>query len=288
MTFAQKLAERYSKINSLLCVGLDPRPEDLGSGRITVDELTSYVTYIISETRDYALAYKANVAFFEQYGLDGYEALSGIKKLIPDDIPFILDAKRGDIGDTAQAYVKAVFDQLCADAVTISGYLGSDSIKPFAVNPEHGVFVLCRTSNPSGGEIQNLLLADGNRVYEKQAELAKELNTGGNIGLVVGATCPKELAVVRKRCPDMWILTPGIGTQGGDLEETLRAGYTKNGGLLINVSRGISGAEFPGEEARDYVTEMRQIIKKLNCAGLRPRTAYRSGPRETVRTHRLF
>ncbi len=263
MTFAQKLAERYSKMNSLLCVGLDPRPEDLGPGRIS-DELTNYLAYIIHETKDHALVYKANAAFFEQYGLDGYKALSSIKNLIPKDIPFILDAKRGDIGDTVQAYVKAVFDQVCADAVTVSGYLGSDSIKPFAVNPEHGVFVLCRTSNPSGGEIQDLLLADGSRVYEKQAELARELNTAGNIGLVVGATCPDELAKVRKQCPDMWILTPGIGTQGGDIEEILRAGYTKNGGVLINVSRGISGAERPGEAARNYVIEMRRIIKKLN------------------------
>ena len=261
MSFADKLTERYKEINSLLCVGLDPRMEDLSfsSDDPTAEEITEqlldFVKRIVDATSDITLAYKANAAFFESFGLGGYMALSSVRDCIPDDIPFILDAKRGDIADTAVAYATAVFDKLRASAVTVNGYLGSDGVLPFAENPEHGVFVLCKTSNASAGEIQDV-------VYLQQARLAAQWNAKGNIGLVVGATRPLDIHLVRESCRRMWILAPGIGAQGGSLRDTLLAGYTKFGGILINVSRGISRADDPRRVAVGYVTEMRKILDK--------------------------
>jgi uridine monophosphate synthetase len=271
MSFAEKLTERYNRINSLLCVGLDPRPADLSftvdspNPRIIAIKILAFVKKIINSTQDLALAYKANSAFFEQFGIGGHIALASLRGYIPTDIPFILDAKRGDIADTADAYATAVFEQIHADAVTVNGYLGSDGVLPFAYYPEHGVFVLCRTSNPSAGEIQDLDAVVP--VYIRQAGLARKWNTVNNIGLVVGANCPQEMENVRRTCPDMWILAPGVGAQGGYIEQALRAGYTDFGGILINVGRGISNAKYPREAALGYVQQMREIIRDLESQG---------------------
>ena len=258
-TFFQWLEQRYKSTGSLLCVGLDPRQAKSG------EDLEKFVKRIVAATSEYAITYKANAAFFERVGPEGYAVLSCIRSWIPAEIPLIIDAKRGDIASTADAYSEAMYTRLRADCVTINPYLGSDGIKPFTNDPQKGVFLLCRTSNPSGSEIQMMHLACGDYMYQHVAHLAKERwNDNGNVGLVVGATHPDELVSIRKRCPDMWILAPGIGAQGGDLESTLKAGYLAGrGGIIVNVSRGISQADDPQTAAQEYYNQIKKFVATL-------------------------
>jgi uridine monophosphate synthetase len=193
-------------------------------------------------------------------------------------IPVILDAKRSDIASSSQAYARSAFENLGAHAITLNPYLGRDSIDPFLEHKEKGVFLLCKTSNPGAADLQDLVvLSDkGPRasagdqpralpLYEVVARLAREWNTGDNIGLVVGATQPEALVRVRAAAPDLWFLVPGVGTQGGDLETTLRSGLRQDGrGLLINVSRGISRSEDPASAAaglRDEIINIQYLLK---------------------------
>ncbi len=259
-TFFEKLDRRAREIDSLLCVGLDPHPEDLPEK--TADAARAFCLRLVEATRDYALAFKPNAAFFEALGPEGWEALAAVIRAVPDGIPVILDAKRGDIASTAQAYARSAFEKLGADAITLSPYLGYDSLTPFMQDREKGVFLLCKTSNAGSVDLQDLPLGGHYRlmmVYEKIAGLATEWGAEGNLGLVVGATFPDALRRVREMAPDQWFLAPGLGAQGADLKAAMRAGLRQDGlGLLINVSRGISRAEDPGKAAKDLVLSFRE------------------------------
>ncbi|MBT5775178.1 MAG: orotidine-5'-phosphate decarboxylase [Dehalococcoidia bacterium] len=240
---AGRFRERYEaaalKNDSLLCVGLDPDPKQIPVGVSVKDFLLG----VIEATSDLVSCYKPNAAFFERDGAEGWETLRDVIAAVPNEIPVLLDAKRGDVGHTAQAYAEAVFDQLGADAVTVNPYLGVDSIEPFTEREDRHVFVLCRTSNPSAGELQDIMAGDV-RLYERVAELSRTWNSRGNVGLVVGATYPEEARRVREICPDQLLLLPGVGAQQGDIDASVQAAVDANGGgILVNASRGVLYAD---------------------------------------------
>jgi orotidine-5'-phosphate decarboxylase len=234
MKFTDKLLNASRKNKSWLCVGLDPDPELMPGV-----EVLQFNKAIIEATSDLVCAYKPNLAFYEALGAEGLAILEKTIKCIPGDIPVIGDAKRGDIGNTARAYARALFSVLGFDAATVNPYLGFDSIEPFISYEDKGVFILCRTSNQGAADFQNLQ-ANGLPLYEVVARKAKEWNTHGNIGLVVGATYPEEVRKVRSICPEMPLLIPGIGAQGGDLASAVGYGVDARGEkAIINVSRQI-------------------------------------------------
>lgn len=273
MSFFEQLTRRVEEVDSLLCVGLDPHLDDLSKpgARIARD----YCLRIIEATASEAAAFKANIAFFEAYGAEGLTALQEVIAAVPAGIPVIVDAKRGDIASTSQAYAQAIFQTLRAHAVTINPYLGYDSIEPFLIDTERGVFLLCKTSNPGASDLQDSILGEPQTagldekyyLYEKVACLAKRWNLKDNLGLVVGATQPEALQRVRRQAPDLWILVPGVGAQGGDLQATLHAGLRTDGmGLLVTVSRGIGRSADPRKEAEDLrrsINEVREALKTM-------------------------
>ena len=258
-TFFKRLDQRARAINSLLCVGLDPHPEDLPEQ--TGQAAKDFCLRLIEATEDVALAYKPNAAFFEVLGSEGWDALQAVIRAVPEDIPVILDAKRGDIASTAQAYARSAFELMGVDAITLSPYLGYDSLTPFLAYSEKGVFLLCKTSNAGSVDLQDLTLGGHYRlttVYEKVAGLATEWGTSENIGLVVGATFPEALQRVREMAPEAWFLAPGLGAQGAELRAAMQAGLRRDGlGLLINVSRGISRQADPRKAAHELVARFR-------------------------------
>jgi uridine monophosphate synthetase len=257
-------------------VGLDPHPKDLralaGQAEIVPQHLRDFCLRLIEATADVAAAYKPNAAFFEAFGFAGVQVLQEVIAAVPDGIPVILDAKRGDIASTAQAYAQAVFQKMGAHAVTVNPYLGYDSVEPFLADPERGVFLLCKTSNPGAADLQDLFTSptvaspwQGSlTLYEQVALLAQKWNQNDNLGLVVGATYPRELRKVRNLAPDLWILAPGVGAQGGDLRAALQAGLRRDGmGMLVPVSRGLSQASKPRQAAydlRDQISRARDLI----------------------------
>ncbi len=246
MDFWTKLASSIHSRNSLLCVGLDPVPARIPP---RYPDVASFNRAIIDMTADLACAYKPNIAFYEALGLSGMQALADTLAYIPSDLPVILDAKRGDISSSAEAYARAMFDVWQVDAVTIVPYLGRDGVIPF-LREGRGVFVLCKTSNPSADEIQGWTQA-GQPLYHHVADLAMSWAAGGEIGLVIGATYPVAIAEIRQRAPRAWFLVPGVGAQGGKLEDAVAAGLRENGlGLLINASRSILYADDPRASAR--------------------------------------
>jgi len=273
MSFFERLEKRVKQADSLLCVGLDPHPDDLPSA--TAESARQFCLSLIQATASSAAAFKPNIAFFEAFGPTGIEVLQGVIASIPEEIPVILDAKRGDIASTADAYVRSAFQTLGADGITINPYLGRDSVEPFLTDPEKGVFLLCKTSNPGAADIQDLLLqgpflnikeGDEYILYEEVARLANAWNTSDNLGLVVGATQPEALKRVRVMAPDLWILAPGVGAQGGDLLAAMLAGLRPDGlGMLIPVSRGISRSADAGKAAegiRQQINEIRLSVQK--------------------------
>jgi uridine monophosphate synthetase len=282
-SFFTFLERRVDDSSSLLCVGLDPHVSDLstssrhGLSEPTAEAALDFCLNLVKQTASYAAAFKPNAAFFEQFGAEGWDALKQVVAAIAKEsarrgsmIPVILDAKRGDIASTAEAYAQSAFETLGAHCITLSPYLGKDSIDPFIANHEKGVFLLCKTSNPGAGDLQDLMVnaAQGSPVpvYEHVAMLAQQWNTKNNIGLVVGATQLEALARVRLAAPGLWFLAPGVGAQGGDLEAALQAGLRKDGkGMLIPVSRGISRAESPAKaaaELRDQIMYIQYGLKK--------------------------
>ena len=263
MGFFSRLAERALAIDSLLCVGLDPHPSDLPAS--TPQAALDFCLRLIESTAQVAAAYKPNSAFFEAFGASGVQVLTEVIHSVPHGIPVILDAKRGDISSTAEAYAQAAFSTLKADAITLSPYLGRDSLTPFLISPDRGVFLLCKTSNPGASDLQDLPvgLGAGLTLYEQVALLAQQWNMSDNLGLVVGATQPEALARVRGLVPELWILAPGIGAQGGDLEACLWAGLRSDGlGLLVPVSRAISRADDPQQAAIGFRDAIRIGVEK--------------------------
>lgn len=259
MNFLEKLNKVVVKNRSLVCVGLDTSPELIPSG-MSVSEFNKA---IIDSTADLVSAYKPNLAFYEAQGEKGLEALYKTVKHVPTDIPVIGDAKRGDIGNTSAAYARALFDYFNFDAVTVSPYLGFDSLEPFLKYKDKGVFILCRTSNKGAADFQSLPCQYEGKslpLYEIVALKARQWNTAHNIGLVVGATYPEELKTIRQAHPDLPILIPGVGAQGGDLELAVRYGVdVQNRGILINSSRGIIYAS----KAKDFANAARQSAQTL-------------------------
>ncbi len=266
-TFFSRLEARARAVGSLLCVGLDPHTKEITppGEQPTPQHLRDFCLRLIEATVDVAAAYKPNAAFFEIFGAEGMQVLQEIIAAVPNDIPVILDAKRGDIASTAQAYARSAFHTLGASAVTVNPYLGRDAVEPFLEDPERGVFLLCKTSNPGAADLQDLLLAHGiqdsaqgsRTLYSQVALLAQQWNLHDNLGLVVGATYPQDLARVRNLAPDLWILAPGVGAQGGDLRAALEAGLRSDGlGLLLPVSRALSRAADPGSKARELRDEI--------------------------------
>jgi orotidine-5'-phosphate decarboxylase len=242
VTFTDKLANAIRLHDSLLCVGLDPdiaRFPGVLKGR--VDSVFEFCRAIIDATAPYACAFKPQIAYFAALAAeDQLQAICDYLNQRYPDIPIVLDAKRGDIGATAEQYAREAFERYKADAVTVNPYMGFDSIEPYLQWAEKGVIVLCRTSNPGGSDLQ-FLKVDGVPLYQHVARLvAQQWNRHGQCGLVVGATFPQEIAEVRKIVGDMPLLVPGIGAQGGDIESTVRAGQSSDGmGMMINSSRAI-------------------------------------------------
>ncbi len=239
MKFNNKLSNASKKNNSLLCVGLDTDIDEIPSPlRKENDPIFDFNKRVIDATKDLVIAYKPNLAFYEAAGPEGMKSLMKTIEYIPTTIPIIADAKRGDIGNTARAYARAVFDVFGFDAVTVNPYMGVDSVKPFLNYEDRGVFVLCRTSNPSASEFQNI----GTKpLYQIVAEQVVKWNVHENCGLIVGATCPEEIKKIRTIIGEnMPMLIPGIGAQGGNLEEAVRFGTNSHGeNAIITSSRGI-------------------------------------------------
>jgi uridine monophosphate synthetase len=263
MGFFTRLEARVRSINTLLCVGLDPHPADLEAP--TPQAARDFCLQIIEATADVAAAFKPNSAFFEAFGSAGMQVLVEVISAIPAGIPVILDAKRGDIASTAEAYAQAAFSIMKADAITLNPYLGKDSLDPFLKDPERGVFLLCKTSNPGAADLQDLYLAEGEnryKLYEQVAVLAQAWNRQDNLGLVVGATQIEALQRVRAIAPDLWILAPGVGAQGGHLAQALHAGLRSDGmGLLLPVSRAISQAKHPRQAAIELCEAIREGVQ---------------------------
>jgi uridine monophosphate synthetase len=265
-SFVDKLNQAMTRNNSLLCVGLDPEvtkfPADFMPDAPTVARVKAFCLDIIAQTADLVCCYKPNSAFFEQYGAEGWNALHEVITACHTvDVPVLLDAKRGDIGSTAKAYARAVFDDLDADAVTVSPYLGQDSIAPFLAYEGKTVFILCFTSNPSAAEVQQ---HGAPPLFERIAVQAQTWGNATQLGFVVGATQPEALATVRALAPDRWILAPGIGAQGGDLEAALNTGLDAQGsGMIVPVSRAVLYAENPraaAHELRDAINQQRENV----------------------------
>jgi uridine monophosphate synthetase len=275
--FFSFLERRVQDTSSLLCLGLDPHPSDLEVPG--ADAALEFCLRLVRATTPYVAAYKPNAAFFESYGPQGWEALKHVIDMIHElsyasgsTAPVILDAKRSDIASTAEAYATSAFETLGADCITLSPYLGKDSIEPFLTNHEKGVFLLCKTSNPGSGDLQDLTVLSGDAtglpLYLHVARLAQALNAKHNVGLVVGATHPQVMASVRAAAPVLWFLAPGVGAQGGDLAQALVSGLRTDGmGLLIPVSRGISRAANPAKAARDLRDEMINIQYEMRKEG---------------------
>jgi uridine monophosphate synthetase len=273
-SFFSFLEKRVDDCSSLLCIGLDPHVDDLPAP--TAAAALDFCLDLVKQTARYAAAFKPNAAFFEVLGAEGWTALKQVVEAINDQsnrlgsrIPIILDAKRGDIASTAEAYARSAFENLGVDCITLNPYLGKDSIEPFLQYPQKGVFLLCKTSNAGSMDLQNLLVLPVGSdnpmpMYNYVAQLAQQLNMKNNVGIVVGATHPQIMSNIRASVPEMWFLAPGIGAQGGELELALKSGLRKDGkGMLINVSRSIARAEKPGiaaAELRDSILELRSSI----------------------------
>jgi orotidine-5'-phosphate decarboxylase len=270
-TFSEKLKSAIQRTHGCLCVGLDVDLAKMPKGLSRDgDGILRFCRSVVDSTRDLAVAYKPNLAFFESLGTKGFEILELLRQSVPYDTLFIADAKRGDIGNTSQAYAKAFYGLLKSDAVTLSPYMGKDSIDPFLEYPGTCSFILCLTSNPSAADFQLQILQSGEKLYEKVAKTAVQWAQGkkGEIGLVVGATQTQYLKDLRQLVPDTVFLVPGVGTQGGDLPNVLKEGRTKDGfGVLVNVSRQIlyasaenDFADAAREQAKKLVSEMKSYF----------------------------
>lgn len=270
MTFLEMLRDAATRNQSMLCVGLDPErtrlPACLPEGP---NRLYDFCAAIVDATSDLVCAFKPQIAYFAAHRAeDQLERLMAHIRSHAPNVPVILDAKRGDIGSTAEQYAKEAFERYGADAVTLSPFMGLDSIAPYLQYPGKGAFLLCRTSNPGGDDLQNQRLADVDgqpRLYEHIARLAQgPWNQNGQLGLVVGATYPDEIERVRALAPTVPLLIPGVGAQGGDAAATVRAGWRQDGPVIVNSSRAIlyaSSGEDYAQAARREAERTRAMLQ---------------------------
>ena len=274
-TFREKLTGAVRRAGSLVCIGLDPDPARVPETlRGREDWLARFGAGIVEATADLVCAYKPNLAFYEALGPSGWAGLRATLAAVPDGVPVLVDAKRGDIGSSAERYAAALFEVLGCDAATVNPYMGFDAVEPFLAYGDRGVFVLCKTSNPGAADFQDLLCeVDGTRrpLYEQVARAAVTWNRRGNVGLVVGATQPEAFKTVRSIAPDLPLLVPGVGAQGGDLAVAVRGGVDARGeGLLVASSRAIlyasagddwqAAARAAAQELRDAINGLREAV----------------------------
>ena len=268
MRFVEKLREASRKNNSLLCVGLDTELEKIPQFLLEDEDPTfEFNRRIIEATCDLVCAYKPNLAFYQAQGPRGLDSLSKTIEYIPREVPIIVDAKLGDIGNTSRMYAKFVFEVLGGDAVTVNPYLGGDALQPFLDYEDKGVFVLCLNSNQGAKALQGLS-CEGKPLYLRVAEEAAKWNVNGNCGLVVGATYPEDIKAIRDTVPEMPFLIPGLGSQGGDLEKAVSYGSNSEGELaIINSSRSIiyaSAGEDFAQAARRAALDLRDKMNLIN------------------------
>lgn len=274
MKFVEKLVQASRQQHSLLCVGLDPEPGRLPASFQALSREEAVVRFcqqIIEVTAPFVCAFKPNIAFFEALGPGGMSVFQHVCHAVPSHIPIIVDAKRGDLGNTSRYYATALFDIYGCDAITVNPYLGYDSVAPFLEYADKGTILLCRTSNPSARDLQDLPIQceDGQQrpLYEVVAQRIQSWNTAGNCGLVVGATYPQELQTIRSLCPDLPILIPGVGAQGGDLEVSIQAGVDAHGErAILAVSRSILYASSDEDFALAAQREAQNLCNRINAA----------------------
>ncbi|MBN1648109.1 MAG: orotidine-5'-phosphate decarboxylase [Spirochaetales bacterium] len=280
MDYFSRLEKRIQSAKTLLCTGLDPRI----SGKDPYREITAQNKKIIDQAGCYTACFKPNIAFYECWGEEGIRALKDTIKMIPDDIPVLLDAKRGDIGSTAEAYAKAVFEELGVDAVTLNPYMAGTSAEPFLKYGDKGFFFLCRTSNPGVEEIQGLRVVHNNRVTTLYEEIAGQVvSWSSRAGLVVAGNDYSALEHIRTILPNVWILAPGIGPQGGEAGKTALAGVRDDGmGLLAVVVRSILNAEDHGKAAKDFRDTMNRAVEE--ALERRREKPLKKGPREILKS----
>jgi orotidine-5'-phosphate decarboxylase len=270
MNFIDKLRAAEARNQSMLCVGLDPEPSRFpGAYQGDPRKIYDFCAAIVDATADLAIAFKPQIAYFAAHRAeDQLEKLMAHMRANAPQVPVILDAKRGDIGATAEQYAREAFERYDADAVTLSPFMGWDSVQPYLKYEGKGAFLLCRTSNPGGDDLQNQRLADlpgQPRLYEHVAALAQgPWNLNGQLGLVVGATYPEEIARVRQLAPTLPLLIPGVGAQGGDAVATVKAGWTPQGLIAVNSSRAIlyaSSGEDYAQAARCEAMKTRDLLQ---------------------------
>ena len=257
-SYFERLRRAAGQNRSLLCVGLDPDPERIPGGAAGA---LRHCLEVVRQTADHVCCFKPNAAFWEQYGPEGWQALIELRGQVPSEIPVLLDAKRGDIGSTMRAYARSAFEVVGADAITASPYLGADALQELTRYRDRGVYVLCRTSNSGARDLQDLT-ADGRRLYLQVADLAERLNVAGNVGLVVGATAPEQLAEVRAASA-LPFLVPGVGAQGADLGAALRAAWSgDDASCLIASSREVLYADSPARRAAELQAEINAVLAR--------------------------
>jgi orotidine-5'-phosphate decarboxylase len=255
VTYFERLRMLSRERDTLLCVGLDPDPEQIAGGAAGA---LRHCREVVRQTEEHACCFKPNSAFWEQYGPDGWKALLELREGTPNT-PFLLDAKRNDMGNTMRAYARAAFVTLEMDAATVSPYMGADSIDEFTGYQDRGVYVVCRSSNPGAEDLQHLE-SGGQPLYLHVAALAQRLNSRGNVGLVVGATAPDQIAELR-RASDLPFLIPGVGAQGGDLEGSARAAWNGDpASCLISSSRSVLYAASPAQAAVALKAEINSVV----------------------------
>ena len=262
MNFREQLAQSEAANGSMLCVGLDPEPARFPlAWRGDAARIFDFCAAIVDATRDLVIAFKPQIAYFAAHRAeDQLERLIAHIHAVAPLVPVILDAKRGDIGATAEQYAREAFERYQADAVTLSPFMGHDSIEPYTRYAGKGLILLCRTSNPGGSDLQAQTLAGGALLYEHIARLAAgPWNGGGQLGLVVGATYPQEVARVRELAPTLPLLIPGIGAQGGDAEATVRAAWRPGAPIIVSSSRAILYAGGNAASMAEFSAAARQV-----------------------------
>ena len=265
MTFRQMLAAAERRNDSLLCVGLDPEPAKFpGAWKGDAGRIFDFCSAIVDATKDLVIAFKPQIAYFAaNRAEDALERLMAHIHHVAPDVPVILDAKRGDVGSTAQQYAREAFERYRADALTLSPFMGFDSIEPYLEYEGKGLILLCRTSNPGGSDLQAQRLQSGEALYEHIARLAQgPWNRSGQLGLVVGATFPAEIESVRALVPTLPLLIPGVGAQGGDAQATVRAGWRADGPIIVNSSRAVLYAG-DGDDFADAARRVAEATRRL-------------------------